>query len=70
VGKPSWMSVGISISAQFHSDLCSVCVCPAGSDHNKVFVCVCFKDLLLYVSTLSLSSDTPEEGVRSHYGWL
>jgi hypothetical protein len=25
---------------------------------------------LLYVSTLWLSSDTPEEGVRSHYGWL
>jgi hypothetical protein len=26
------------------------------------------KELLLYVSTLS--SDTPEEGVRSHYRWL
>ena len=25
---------------------------------------------LLYVSTLLLSSDTPEEGVRTHYGWL
>jgi hypothetical protein len=25
---------------------------------------------MLYVSTLSLSSDTPEEGVRFHYGWL
>jgi hypothetical protein len=25
---------------------------------------------LLYVSTLLLSSDTPEEGVRSRYGWL
>jgi hypothetical protein len=25
---------------------------------------------LLYVSTLSLSSDTPEEGVRFRYGWL
>jgi hypothetical protein len=24
----------------------------------------------LHVSTLSLSSDTPEEGMRSHYGWL
>jgi hypothetical protein len=24
----------------------------------------------MYVSTLSLSSDTPEEGIRSHYGWL
>jgi hypothetical protein len=26
--------------------------------------------LLLYLSTLKLSSDAPEEGVRSHYGWL
>jgi hypothetical protein len=25
---------------------------------------------LLYVSTLKLSSDTPEEGARSRYGWL
>lgn len=23
-----------------------------------------------YMSTLQLSSDTPEKGVRSHYGWL
>jgi hypothetical protein len=32
-----------------------------------------FKDLFIYLmhmSTLSLSSDTPEEGVRSHYRWL
>ena len=28
------------------------------------------KSVLLYVSTLQLSSDTPEEGVRSHYRWL
>jgi hypothetical protein len=28
------------------------------------------KIYLLYISTLYLSSDTPEEGVRSHYGWL
>ena len=26
--------------------------------------------LLLYVSTLQLSSDTPEEGIRFHQGWL
>jgi hypothetical protein len=26
--------------------------------------------LLLYVSTLLLSSDAPEEGIRSHYEWL
>ena len=25
---------------------------------------------LFYVSTLQLSSDTPEEGIRSHYRWL
>jgi hypothetical protein len=25
---------------------------------------------LLYVSTLKLFSDTLEEGIRSHYGWL
>jgi hypothetical protein len=24
----------------------------------------------MYVSTLSLSSDTPEEGIRSHYRWF
>jgi hypothetical protein len=23
----------------------------------------------MYMSTLSLSSDTPEEGIRSHYRW-
>jgi hypothetical protein len=25
--------------------------------------------LLLYISTLWMTSDAPEEGVRSHYGW-
>jgi len=25
---------------------------------------------ILYMSTLSPSSDTPEEGIRSHYRWL
>jgi hypothetical protein len=34
------------------------------------FVFVFLKIYLLYVSTLSLSSYTPEEDVRSHYGWL
>jgi hypothetical protein len=32
-----------------------------------------FKDLVIsfmYVNTLSLSSDTPKEGIRSHYRWL
>jgi hypothetical protein len=24
----------------------------------------------MYLSTLSLSSDTPEEGIRPHYRWL
>jgi hypothetical protein len=26
--------------------------------------------LLLYIRTLYLTSDIPEEGVRSHYKWL
>jgi hypothetical protein len=26
--------------------------------------------IYFYVSTLLLSSDTPEEGIRSHYRWL
>ena len=43
-----------------------------------LFVCwsvrffVLFYDLFnyfMYVSTLFLSSDTPEEGIRSHYRW-
>jgi hypothetical protein len=32
-----------------------------------------FKDLFIYfmyISTLQLSSDTPEEGIGSHYRWL
>jgi hypothetical protein len=29
-----------------------------------------FEDTFMYVITLSLSSDTPEEGIRSHYRWL
>jgi hypothetical protein len=32
-----------------------------------------FKDLFIYfmyASTMALSSDTPEEGIRSHYKWL
>jgi hypothetical protein len=38
-------------------------------------LCVCiyiFKDLfiLLYMSTLSLSSDTAEEGIKAYYRWL
>ena len=28
------------------------------------------KDLFIIVSILLLSSDAPEEGVQSHYGWL
>jgi hypothetical protein len=30
------------------------------------FICL----FILNVSTLLLSSDTPEEGIRSHYRWL
>jgi hypothetical protein len=34
-------------------------------------VCVCLRFIyFMYMSTLSLSSDTPEEGIRSHYRWL
>jgi hypothetical protein len=37
----------------------------------QIFVCL-FKIFiyLLYVSVLTLSSDTPEESIRSHYRWL
>ena len=36
-----------------------------------VFLFVCFLFVGLFVfNTLSLSSVTPEEGVRSHYRWL
>jgi hypothetical protein len=34
-----------------------------------LFVCL-LKIYLLYVSILKLSSDTPEEGIQSHYRWL
>ena len=30
------------------------------------FLFICF----MYAGILSLSSDTPEEGIRSHYRWL
>jgi hypothetical protein len=29
-----------------------------------------FKNYVFYVSTLLLSSDTPEEGIGFHYRWL
>jgi hypothetical protein len=35
-----------------------------------MYVCMYLFIYLMYVSTLSLSSDTPEEGIRSHYRWL
>jgi hypothetical protein len=40
---------------------------------NKLFLFEknCFKDLfIMYMSALLLSSDTPEEGIRSRYRWL
>ena len=39
---------------------------------NRVKLFFFLKDIfyLFYVSTLSLSSDTPEEGIGSHYRWL
>jgi len=36
----------------------------------KIYLFICLLIYLLSVSTLSLSSDTPEEGIRSHYRWL
>jgi uncharacterized membrane protein YecN with MAPEG domain len=37
-------------------------------------MCMClqrtYKDYFIYMSTLSLSSETPEEGILSHYRWL
>jgi hypothetical protein len=39
---------------------------PNWTSNNFFFL----KIYLLYVSTLKLSSDTPEEGARSRYGWL
>jgi hypothetical protein len=35
-----------------------------------VFVVVLRFMYYIYVSTLLLSSDTPEEGIRFHYRWL
>ena len=35
--------------------------------HSQSFF---FKNYFMYVSTLSLSSDTVEEGIGSHYRWL
>ena len=40
---------------------------------SSLFFFVFLKDVFIYfmyVSTLSLSSDTPEESIRSHYRWL
>jgi hypothetical protein len=34
-----------------------------------MYVCM-YVCMLMYVSTLLLSSDTPEEGIGSHYRWL
>jgi hypothetical protein len=39
-----------------------------------LIVCLFFKDLFIYFIHMSipplLSSETPEEGIRSHYRWL
>jgi hypothetical protein len=34
---------------------------------TKVYASNFFKTYFRYVSTMSLSSDTPEEGIKSHY---
>ena len=43
---------------------------PFSSSVFSFFPSIYLFTYLLYVSTLSLSSDTPEESVRSRYGWL
>ena len=57
-----------------------VCVCTRVHVRACIFVCKCMfvcvfprrpEDIyFMYVSTLSLSSDTSEENIRSHYRWL
>jgi hypothetical protein len=65
---------------QTFSSICDLFVCLFVFNYFKIclFVClflttlrfVCLFVYLMYVSTLSLSSDTPEEGVGSHDRWL
>ena len=64
----------LSSNSEIHLPLPSKCWgmhhhCPAGP---CFFFCFFFLRFiyLLYVNTLQQSSDTPEEGVRSRYGWL
>jgi hypothetical protein len=38
-----------------------------GDDILKMYLFIYFKN---FIYTLYLSSDTPEEGIRSHYRWL
>jgi hypothetical protein len=44
-----------------------------GQGKERAFCFCFFKDLFIYfmyMSTPLLSSDTPEEGIRSHHRWL
>jgi hypothetical protein len=57
--------------------MCHLCLLRCTSLKKSLLIlCIeCFKKkdvfiYFMYVSTLSLSSDTPEEGIRSHYRWL
>jgi hypothetical protein len=53
--------------------LCHVtCICAWEVNLNWVVNKYFFFEIIyfIYVSTLSLSSDTPEEGIRSHYRWV
>jgi len=43
---------------------------PSPSPSLPLFFFFFLKIYLLYITTLLLSSDTPEEGIRSHYRWL
>jgi hypothetical protein len=43
---------------------------PFGKQEGVADLLKAFKDLfILFMSTLKLSSGTPEEGIRSHYRW-
>jgi hypothetical protein len=40
------------------------------SKGNGIFFFLHIFIYFIYLNTLSLFSDTPEEGIRSHYKWL
>jgi hypothetical protein len=56
---PMSLSMMLCLSSSALSILCLL---------KNIYLFVCLFAYLMYVSTLSLSSDTPEEGIGSHYG--